>query len=138
MSEAVRIAIQASAAQTATGNSGSFNLSTASQLFVGVDITAQSGTTPTLTVWLMGSYDGGTTWFDMPNDLALITATTAATGTMSATSRRNIVDTINIATAGAQKHVAIYRNVACDKIRANWVISGAGATLTFSISAVAK
>lgn len=136
---ATRFEMVASAAQTANGNSAQFSIPTVSQALVGVDITAQSGTTPTLTVWLQASDDGGTTWYDVPNDLALVSATTAATGTMSATPRRNIVDTVNIATAGApQKHVGIYRNLPSDTVRVAWVISGASANLTFSISMAAK
>jgi len=133
---ASRIEMAASAAQTATGNSAAFSVPTVGMAMVGIDITAFSGTTPTLTVWLQASDDGGTTWFDVPNDLALISATTAATGTMSSTARRNIVDTLVI--SAAQKHFALYRQLPGDTVRLNWVISGTTPSITFSASMVAK
>jgi hypothetical protein len=133
---ATRIEMLASATQSATGNSAAFSVPTLSMAMIGVDITAFSGTTPTFTAWLQASDDGGTTWYDVPNDLALISATTAATGTMSATARRNIIDTLVISVA--QKHYALYRQIPSDTVRLNWVISGTTPTITLSASLVAK
>lgn len=133
---ATRTEMVASAAFTASGNSAKFQMSTANQLILGVDVTAFSGTTPTLTVWLQVSDDGGTTWYDMPADFTLISATTAATGTMSATAKRNVVDTLVISVAA--DYLGVYKHLASDAIRLKWVISGTTPSITFSASVVTK
>jgi hypothetical protein len=134
---AQRTEIIASSAFTANGNSAAFPIPTAEQLIVGVDVTAQSGTSPILTVFLQCSDDGGTTWYDMPVDLTLLSANTAATGTMSATAKRNIVDTLTGAAAVGQ-FLAVIKAAPTDTLRAKWIISGTTPSFTFSISMVAK
>lgn len=55
--------VVASAARTATGNSGALRLpSPARSASLLLDVTAASGTTPTLDVSVEWSHDGGTTW----------------------------------------------------------------------------
>jgi hypothetical protein len=54
--------VVASAARTTTGNSGAISAGSR-QIALGLSVTAQSGTTPTLDVSIEWSQDGGTTWF---------------------------------------------------------------------------
>jgi hypothetical protein len=125
----------ASAAFTASGNSAAFSVPTGEQLMVGIEVTASSGTTPVLTAWLQVSDDGGTTWYDMPADMTLLSAATAATGTMSSAPLRNIINTV---TSAAGKFLAIYKQVPSDRVRLSWVISGTTPSFTFSASMVTK
>ena len=135
---ATRQEMVASAAQTASGNSATFSLATCNNLFVGVDVTACSGTL-VLTAFLQGSDDGGTTWYDYPADLAIATANTAATGTLSpAPGRRNIVDTLTCgSTLNAVPYLGVYKNIATDRIRLKWIASST-TSATFSASYVCK
>lgn len=71
--------VVASAARTASGDSGTLRVETpASQLNVAVDVTAVSGTTPTLDIEVEWSTDAGTTFFaaDPADSLTQITAAT--------------------------------------------------------------
>lgn len=134
---ATRTEMVASAAFTASGNSAAFSMSTATSIVVGIDVTAASGTTPVLDLWLQASDDGGTTWYDMPADWALKTATTAAAGTLTPSSGAGVRDIVDgNATTGA--FLGVYKHLATDKIRLKWVISGTTPSFTFSASVVAK
>lgn len=62
--DAPRAAI-ASGARTVTGNSSTFNSEDAFAIIGTLNITAASGTTPTLDAKLQESLDGGTTWNDI-------------------------------------------------------------------------
>jgi len=53
---------KASGAETASTNGATVEVGDAGAVVVTVDITAASGTTPTLLVFVEGSHDGGTTW----------------------------------------------------------------------------
>lgn len=55
----------ASAARTTTGTSTAFDTGDLISLLAALDITAASGTTPTLDVKLQTSFDGGSTWVDV-------------------------------------------------------------------------
>lgn len=131
---ATRSELVASSAFTASGVSASLSVPTANHLFVGVDITASSGT-PVLDLWLQGSDDGGTTWYDVPFDLALQTSTTATENT-TRTNDRSIID--NRTSTSAAQFLGIYKSLAADKIRLKWIISGSSPSFTFSASVVAK
>lgn len=75
--EATRVVVS-SAARTTTGQSSAITLQSASsKLNVQLDVTAQSGTTPTLDVTVEWSPDGGTTWAkgDGPDAFTQITTT---------------------------------------------------------------
>lgn len=54
--------IHASAAETATVSSSAFSATAATGIVVEVNVSARSGTTPTLDVNIQDSLDGGTTW----------------------------------------------------------------------------
>ena len=132
---ATRSEMVASAAFTASGVSAAFPIPTANHVMVGVDITAASGT-PVLDLWLQGSDDGGTTWYDMPFDIALQTSTSATEGT-TRSNDRSIIDNRTSTTVPAQ-FIALYKSVATDRIRLKWIISGTTPSFTFSASMVAK
>jgi hypothetical protein len=68
--------VVASAARTTTGQSGTLSTHGARTLDVAVDVTAVSGTTPSLTLSVEWSTDGGTTWFvgDVADAFTAITA----------------------------------------------------------------
>ena len=135
MSASQRFEFHASGAETATGNSGAIQIPTFSQMLVGVDVTAVSGTTPAMDIYLQGSDDGGTTWYDMPYDLQMTTAAAPADIDANET-RRNINGTAAAAATG--KHLAIYKEIPTDTVRLRWVISGTTPSFTFSASGVGK
>ncbi len=94
-----------------------------------VDITAISGTaTPTMSVWLQGTDDDGTTWFDIPYDLQLVTTAPATADVTAITNKRNAV---NGATA-VGKYVAIYKHLSYAAVRLAGAITGTTPSFTFS------
>ena len=52
-------------ALTATGQTGTFPVEVHREVTVYINVTAASGTTPSMTCTLQASPDGGTTWFDV-------------------------------------------------------------------------
>lgn len=133
MSSSQRFEMHASAAEVATGNSAWFSVPTLSMLAMGVDLTAISGAGATLSVWLQGSDDGGTTAYDIASDQRF-ESSTAATDITAALDKRNIVD----AETAVAKWMAIYKELPTDTVRLAWVISGTTPSITFSASAVGK
>lgn len=73
-------AVEASSAKTATGNGATQTNFNAAGALVWINVSAVTGTTPTLTVRLQWSPDGGTTWVDLDTTNAQ-TASITATGT---------------------------------------------------------
>lgn len=130
---ATNLAILSSAAQTATGNSAPFNVPNLKELSVYVDVTAQSGTTPTLTVWLQSSPDDGVTWYDETNLISILNNDGSKTAGSTTANNRNILDVG--ATTG--RSVADY-TVFGRTIRARWFIAGTTPSYTFSVRAVGK
>ena len=129
-----RTELQASALQNASGNTAAYAVPTKTQLLIGIDVTAAAGT-PVFDLWLQGSDDFGTTWYDLVADVALLTANDAAGGTVR-TGVRDVID--NKTTTTAVQAVAIYKNLPTDKVRLKWILTGASASMTFSASMVAK
>ena len=130
---ATRITLLPSAAQTATGAGAAFNVPNLKELACTVDVTAVSGTsTPTATVWLQGSMDGGTTYADLTADAVIQDANTSATAGTVTTNARNL-----IAATAAQRSHGKYTGF-YDTIRTRWVISGTTPSLTFSVKCVGK
>lgn len=125
MSEAIRTEIVASAQFTAAGNSASFSMPTSNDLVIAVDVT-QYATGP-VGIMFQISDDGGTTWFDYPIDISLVTTSTAA-GTI-ATNASSIVP------GGVSKWVMVMKNIAADRIRLRWTVTG---SITFSATAITK
>ena len=148
-----RLVLLASAAQTATGNSAAMPVASIKELAVYVDITAASGTSPTLALFIQTSSDDGTTWFDMPYDLRLTDNNASATqgsggvpaGTDLATSAgapventrggRNINGVTSL--AAVARLFASYHAFG-DKIRVRWVIGGTTPSFTFSVRGIGK
>ena len=124
---AQRFAIQSSTAQTANGNSAQHQVSTGSMLALFVDLTAVSGA---FDLWLQGSSDGGTTWFDLAADLVTETAD-SATEVTSTTDTRDIAD----GETAVGKWAAIFKHLPVDFIRIKWRVT---TSATFSVLAVAK
>jgi len=122
MSEAIRTEIFASAAVSAAGNTAGFSIPTASSLVIGIDITAWATAGPVF--YFQISDDGGTTWFDHPIDLTMVTGGAVLANQASITS------------SAIQKWVMCLKNVATDRFRLRWTVASGSAT--FSASVVAK
>jgi len=89
-STGLRSTLQASAAKTTTNNSSSLAIGGYKEAVVTLNVTAASGTVPTLDVKIQTSDDGGTTWFDLPG-VAFAQVTAATTKALQIT---NFGDTI--------------------------------------------
>lgn len=103
-----------------------------------VDVTAVSGTTPQMALWLQTAPEEAGPWTDMPYDLQMTTAT-AATDIDANETRRNVTGTAVITATG--KHLAIFKHMAGLFIRPVYDISGtfsAGQGFTFSAGLVGK
>lgn len=101
----------ASAARTTTGNSGALTgWEFASVLRAQLDVTAASGTTPTLDVVIADTLDG-TNW------------NTIGTFTQKVTTGRQVID---ITTPFA------------DAVRVSWIIAGTTPSFTFSVTAYGR
>lgn len=144
---AYKFDIQLSAAQTATGNGGAIPTGGVKEMAVYVDVTAQSGTTPVLTVFLQSSSDGGITWYDCPFEAALETAITSAEGdhrspniaTDVSTNKggtRNIIHLLAGASVPRKSYADYF--IFGDLIRAAWVIAGTTPSFTFSMKGIGK
>ena len=129
-----RFEIQASGAQTASSNSGGISVAGIREMVVYFDCTASSGTGETLDLFLQSSSDGGTTWFDLPFELAI---QTDGDGTETA-GLINGRDFVNMAADEAcEDGIAVYK-VFGDQVRARWFIAGTTPSFTFSVKAVGK
>ncbi len=97
-----------SAARTANGNSGVFHgYGPAATLRVQLNVTAASGTSPSLAVFVEDSLDGGATW--------------------------NTIGTFAAKTAAGQREVINVTSPFADRIRARWELTGTTPSFTFSI-----
>lgn len=130
------IVLQPSNAVTAAGAGSWQAVPSASMLAVQVDITTAGGT-PTFDLWLQGTNDSGDTdGYDVPADLVLVHAgSAAAQGTLTANTRDIVAAKT---TTTAEKFVGVYKQFPWKYCRVRWTISGAGATVTFSASAGTK
>src|SRR3972149_1956395 len=113
---ATRIEVLASGAQTATARLPPCAVA---------DVTVASGT---LSLFLQAGAGGGSRGTVPPFELALVSGVTVATNGTVTSNNRNIHNQIT----GTARAYAIYR-VLTDLIRPAWVISGSGATFTFSV-----
>jgi hypothetical protein len=127
-----RFSILASAAQTASAQGGAVSVSGIKNLWCAVDVTAVSGSLTA--VYLQGSSDGGTSWFDLIAEQYGFT-TASGTGGTSGTYNRNII--YNLTTGTVLKAAAVYRALP-DNIRAAFVIAGSGPSCTFSVLGVGE
>lgn len=136
-----RIELLASTQISSSSNSQSFQLSTAVFMSVGVDITAVSGTTPQLDLWLECSDDGGTTYYEVPAARVLKSTRSASAAPVAAANSvtinaRDIVDAYT--TAAAARFWADYPELPSDYCRLAWTVSGTTPLFTLSVSAVTK
>lgn len=129
-----RFDILASAAQTATGQGGGISVSGIKNLALFAEATSVSGSLST--IYLQGSSDGGTTWFDMLAETALNLTSGTAAGT-STTWVRNILIDVTLGTGNIRKVMATYR-IFGDYVRAAWHISGSGASSTFYVKGIGE
>lgn len=101
-----------SAARAGSGNSGALSgYGPASTLRAQLDVTAFSGTAPTLDVVLEDTLDGGATW--------------------------NVVGTFSQKTGVAREVINITTPFS-DTLRARWTEGGTGPSFTFSLAVVAQ
>jgi hypothetical protein len=126
-----RFEILASAAQTATAQGGGVSVSGIKSMALCVDVTSVSGSLSS--IYLQGSSDGGTTWFDLLCETYVYT--TSGTVVTSGTFRRDVVTAIT--TGVIVKAAATYR-IFPDLVRAAFVIAGSGPTSTFSVKAIGE
>jgi len=127
---ATRLELLASGAQTATAQGSGITVANLAELAVMADVTAASGT---LTVYLQSSNDGGTTWFDVMAESACVLTTGVGPGTTGTDVRNIFAGSVTAAAKGYAKYKTFG-----DYVRAAWIISGSGATFTFSVKAVGK
>jgi len=124
---AERIELVASAQQTASGNSASFKVSTIKMAMVGVDVTAVTAVTD-LDVYLEGSDDAGTTWYEIPCDFSLRTESDGTPATVS-TNQRDIASSIT----ATGKFVGIFKHLPADYVRLRWILAGTNFTMSASL-----
>lgn len=105
------VTLAASAARTTSGNTADFDGFTQKVARVQLQVTAASGTTPTLDVVVEDSVDAGATW----NTISTFTQATAAT--------RQVVNITAPFT---------------DRIRVRWTVGGTTPSFTFSVVAYAQ
>ena len=132
---AVRLELLPLGAQTASGSGGWQAVPNASMATVFVNVTANSGT-PTLTVFLEGSDDGGTTAYPLIADFGVETITTGDPDGVAVTTARTAI--VNNITTTNQKCQATYKHLATDFVRARWLIGGTTPSYTFTVKLVGK
>lgn len=130
---ATRFNLQASGAQTATGQGGGKAVAGIKEMEVTLEVTAVSGTSPVLTVYLQSSRDGGLTFFDLLHVGSVTLAAGSTEGNVEAEGSRNIVSTISV----TLKALAKYVNFG-DLVRLAWVIGGTTPSFTFQADATGK
>lgn len=106
------VALVPSSTVTVSGNGAGEDVSQYTEGLVTLDVTAASGTSPTLAVKIQTSDDGGTTWYDIPN--ASFTQATAVT------------------------KQAIQINTYGNLIRAAYTVGGTTPSFTFTVNAILK
>jgi len=123
----------ASGAKTATAQGGAISVSGVREMLVFATCTASS--TPTrLDVYLQSSSDGGTTWYDLPNEMAMTTAAAGTDITSTSTMKRNVLD--NVTTCASAVNAVGRYTVFGDLVRVAWVISGT--SFTIGVKAIGK
>lgn len=125
--------LQASAVQTGPSNSGAVSIPAASMLELDVKVTAQTALTA-LSIWLEGSNDGETTWFELPADYAYKNEGSVAAAVAPRQGVRNVVDNESGSGAVAQ-YTGIYKHIAAEKIRLRWFIAGTNVTFSAKVGA---
>ncbi len=110
--KASHLTILTPTAQTISGSGAQIEVGEYKEALVTLNITAVSGTSPTLLVQIQASDDNGTTWYNLPN-AAFTSASTVSSQ-------------------------AIQINTFGDYIRAEFTIGGTTPSFTFGLKAVCK
>jgi hypothetical protein len=132
-SAADTIVLKASGAQVAAGQGSLTEVGGYRFITVLVNVTAGSGTVNPFEVWIEGSVDNGTNWYQLACQNVMKAGATAP-GTAAA-SQRDIVNEVAVVTSA--KYVATCE-VYVSQVRAAWNISGSTPSETFSVTAVVK
>lgn len=114
---------------TGSGQTPAFSLSEYKSGAVTVNITAVSGTSPVMSMWLQESDDGGTTWYDACADIVQET-TTDGIEVAATTDKRNVISSAST----AKTFRARYDNLSSDYYRIKYVLTGTGPQFTLSAS----
>lgn len=133
MSNLVRQTLVASAARTTSADSGFLNLQTGKAFTEAVfelDVTAQSGTTPTLNVYIQSLLPDGVNW----DDVVAFTQIAAATGRRVAR-LSGLANTEAAANDAALAAGSMRSGPFGPVLRVKWVIAGTTPSYTFSVSA---
>jgi hypothetical protein len=129
-----RLAILASASQSATAQSSAIAVGNLKELAVCVQATVVTGSLHAL--WMQGSSDGGTTWFDILAE-SIVNLTSGSVSGTTGTWIRNII-TGAMTTGQVMKAYGTYKTFG-DYVRAAWVITAAAnPTVTLQIDGVGK
>lgn len=127
----------ASAARTASGNSGAITLSDGpfDDIIIEVDVTAASGTTPTLDIYVQETLDG-TNYVDVAHFTQITAALTNKARV--ALKRGNLSDAIKEGIGDATVAAnTLGLPLMTDKGRVKWVIGGTTPSFTFSVTSYA-
>lgn len=124
--------LKASGAQTGAAQGTATQIGNWRQLSVIVKVTAGSGTVNPFRVWVEATWDDGTTWIELPCEMALKTGATAP-GTAAAAARDIVNETAVVTSA---TYIGLCRTLST-KVRAAWNIAGSTPSETFSVSAYA-
>ena len=119
----------ASAAVTATANSGALTLPIADIYTFVVNVTTVTGTTPTLDIVFQNTPDDGTTWINMPMRTAQLTAASANYFNLPA-SRAAIADSNATAATGG---ILSKNYIPSRKIRILYTVGGTNPSFTFGV-----
>lgn len=129
-----RFEIQAQVTTTVSSNSGGVSVRDLREILVFVSCLAASGTGETLDLYVQSSSDGGTTWYDIPADVAEEMSAVATEGTTTANKR----DILELAADDACVNAVGKYTVFGDYIRIRWLIAGTTPSYTFSVKAIGK
>jgi hypothetical protein len=124
--------IQPIGTQTASSGGTGINVAGLTELLVYAKCTGSSAPT-TLDLYLQSSDDGGTTWYDLPAEVAMLTDGDASE-TAAVANKRDVFDGVSTCASPVQA-VGRYRNFG-GYVRARWFITGT--SFTFGVKAVGK
>lgn len=124
--------VVASAARTTTGNSTAFDVSQADCLRLFLNITAVSGTTPTLILEAQDTPDG-TNWFNVAAFTTVPSGTNPPVGAIA-----KVVGPANITATGLWSLIIPTDVVFGDNMRLRWTIAGTTPSFTFSVQMLAE
>jgi hypothetical protein len=116
--------IPAGSILTTTGQGSSKPVAAATMAVMGVDLTAFSGASATITIWLEGSASG--LWYPVPFDWRTKSSAAAADVASGTAGNRNAV---NVETA-VSRWAAYYKHLPWEAVRLSYVLSGTTPNVT--------